>query len=338
MKYGMKDIAKRANVSLTTVSLVLNNKESRISTQKKQEIKQIAKERNYQPNSAAVLLSKQISYNIGLIVPDITNPFFTELTQFINRQLRKNGYFTLFVDSGNSYLGEKQAIQNMISRGVDGILLVPSSEFFSADQDEVEQLFKSAGKPIILLNASTDMDISYVNFNNVEGAVMATQELVDHGHRKIAFIKGKDHLVNAHERYQGYQDGLRKNHIPFEQSLVFEGDYSSESGYHLAPQILKHPEITAILSSNDLMLFGLIKWSKEQGVDIFNRFSMVGFDNTPYTEIIEVPLTTIDQDADKMSADAIKMLLRKIKGKRDVTRQVVIKPKLIRRKSVKFIK
>ncbi|GHP13909.1 LacI family transcriptional regulator [Lentilactobacillus fungorum] len=337
MKYGMKDIAKKANVSLTTVSLVLNNKESRISTQKKQEIKRIAKEMNYQPNSAAVLLSKQISYNIGLIVPDITNPFFTELTQFINRQLRQNGYFTLFVDSGNSYLGEKQAIENMISRGVDGILLVPSSEFFSADQAEVETMFKNAGKPIILLNASTDMDISYVNFNNVEGAMMATQELIDHGHRNIAFIKGKDHLVNAQERYQGYKKGLEKNQLPFRKALVFEGDYSSNSGYQLAPQILKQSAITAILSSNDLMLFGLIKWSKEQGVDIFNRFSMVGFDNTPYTEIIEVPLTTIDQDAEKMSEDAIKMLLKKIKGKHDVTEKIIIQPRLIRRKSVKFI-
>ncbi|MCF7523341.1 LacI family transcriptional regulator [Levilactobacillus brevis] len=130
MAYSMKDIAKEANVSLTAVSLVLNNKETRVSETKKAEIKRIAKRMNYRPNSAAVSLSKNISYNIALIVPDITNPFFARIVREITTFLNKKGYGTLLIDSENSYKNEKAALQNLISRGVDGVLLVPSNEIF----------------------------------------------------------------------------------------------------------------------------------------------------------------------------------------------------------------
>ncbi|MHC9533501.1 LacI family DNA-binding transcriptional regulator [Dellaglioa sp. L3N] len=334
MKFGIKDIAKEANVSLTTVSLVLNNKISRISETKKKEIKQIAEDNDYRPNSAAVALSTHISYNIALIVPDITNPFFAKLIKVIIKKLNEKKYNVLIFDSNNSYNDEKSAIKSSISTGTDGFLLIPSNELFSIEVIEFNELFSNIDKPLVLLNAYTDKKISYVNFDNIKGAELATQELIDHGHKKIAFIKGHDHFVNAIERYQGYQNILLKNKIRFDKNLIFSGDYSIQSGYDIAPNILNNPNITAIVSSNDLMLFGIIKWAKVNQVNISNKISMVGFDNNPYDEILELPLTTIDQDTEKMATKAIKMLLHKIQHPSTKVEHVVIDPILIQRESV----
>ncbi|GEO70170.1 LacI family DNA-binding transcriptional regulator [Levilactobacillus acidifarinae] len=334
MAYSMKDIAKEAKVSLTAVSLVLNDKDTRVSESKKAEIKRIAKQMNYRPNSAAVSLSKNVSYNVALIVPDITNPFFARIVREITTFLNTKGYGTLLVDSDNSYKNEKSALQNLISRGVDGVLLVPSNEIFSENQTEVTKLLQNLAKPLVLLNAYTTRKVSYVNFDNVKGAEMATQELINYGHRQIAFIRGENNFVNALERYEGYENVLKKNQITLNQNLVFRGDYSMESGYRLAPDILKNRQITAIVSSNDLMLFGVIKWAKEHQIPIFKRLSMIGFDNTPYTEILEVPLTTIDQDTEKMATDASELLLKMIQTKQKIVKKIIIDPILIRRQSV----
>lgn len=334
MAYSMKDIAKEANVSLTAVSLVLNNKETRVSETKKAEIKRIAKRMNYRPNSAAVSLSKNISYNIALIVPDITNPFFARIVREITTFLNKKGYGTLLIDSENSYKNEKAALQNLISRGVDGILLVPSNEIFSKNEAEVTDLLQNIAKPLVLLNAYTDRDVSYVNFDNTKGAEMATQELIKYGHQQIGFIRGEDNFINALERYKGYEKVLKRNGIPLNKKLVFKGDYSMASGYRLATKIMENTELTAIVSSNDLMLFGVIKWAKEHQIPIFKRLSMIGFDNTPYTEILEVPLTTIDQDTGKMATEASDLLLRMIQTKKKIVKRIIIDPILIRRQSI----
>lgn len=335
MNYTMKDVAQRAHVSVSSVSLVLNNKPSRIPRETKERIKKIAKKLNYKPNSAAVLLSKQVSYNIGLIVPDITNPFFALLTRAIDERLRASGYSTLFADSDNSFKREVEIINDMISHGVDGILLVPSNEFFYQASNKLQKLINGFDKPLILLNASSNLNVSSVNFDNVLGAIMATEELINHGHRNIAFIKGKDHFVNAPERYQGYKYALKKNNLSLNPKYVFEGDYTIQSGYLVAPKIFNQDDITAILSSNDLMLFGVIKWAKEHQKNVFKRFSMVGFDNNPYTEIIEVPLTTIDQEIGKMADQTINLLLGILRKEEEKRQQIVIKPRIIRRNSVK---
>lgn len=246
MKYTMKDIAQAAGVSLSTVSLVLNDRPVRVSDKTRKRIKQIAAENHYQPNSAAVSLSRHVSYNIGLIVPDITNPFFAQMTREINEQLAQHGYSTLFADSNNSAEKERHILHNMVSRGVDGILLVPSNEFFYQDMEKLQKQIDETGKPFVLVNATADkLRVCSVNFDNFQGAALATQELIDHGHRNIAFIQGKTQYVNAPERYQGYRQTLEKNGLTFHPDFLYEGDYSIESGYQAASSIINNNEVTA---------------------------------------------------------------------------------------------
>ncbi|WP_367342054.1 LacI family DNA-binding transcriptional regulator [Limosilactobacillus sp.] len=331
----MKDIAKKAGVSLSTVSLVLNNKEARISEKTKEKIKRIAQQNNYHPNSAAVSLSKKISYNIGLIVPDITNPFFAQLTRLVDEKIRSYGYSTLFADSNNSAKREKEILANMASHGVDGVLLVPSNEFFYQSTKDNQEMIDDLGKPLILVNASSDMKVTTINFDNYLGAQLATQCLIDRGHREIAFIKGKDKYVNAPERYRGYLDTLKKNNLQFDPNLVYKGDYSIESGYRAAPQIFNNPKITGIVSSSDMMIFGLIKWSNEHHLDIFDRYSLIGFDNDPTDAFTQVPLASIDQELSLMVNEATTQLIQKINKKVNSYKHIIIKPKLIVRRSVR---
>lgn len=339
MKYTMKDIAKAAGVSLSTVSLVLNDRPVRVSDKTRKRIKQIASEIHYQPNAAAVSLSRNVSYNIGLIVPDITNPFFAQMTREINNQLAKHGYSTLFADSNNSAEKERHILHNMVSHGVDGILLVPSNEFFYQDMDKLQKQIDETGKPIVLVNATADMlKVCSVNFDNFKGAAMATQELIDHGHRNIAFIQGKKQYVNAPERYEGYVHTLEENDIPFRSDFLYEGDYSITSGYRAADAIIKNREVTAILSSSDMMLFGIIKWANEHGLNAFSRFSMIGFDNDPYDVITQYPLTTVDQNIPPMVSKGVTALLKMISTKKITYQHLVIAPELIRRQSVRSIK
>ncbi|GAX02523.1 transcriptional regulator [Secundilactobacillus pentosiphilus] len=332
----MKDIAREASVSVATVSMVLNNKpNSRISKHKREEIERLARKLNYQPNFAAISLSKQQSLNIALIVPDITNPFFSLLTKEIDLSLEKDGYSTIFVDSNNSFQNEKKAIESMVSRGVDGIILVPSNEFFRVDQAQRKQLIANLDKPFILLNAyPNDLDVSYVNFDNVNGAYIATQELIDKGHREIAFIQGQTGFVNAAERLAGYQQALRDHHLAIKPQNLFMGDYSVQSGYELASTITQRKDITAILSSNDLMLFGMIKWAKMHHIDVLHQYAMIGFDNDPYSEILEVPLTSVDQRPKAMIEEALAILLERIGNDHPVNKHALIKPELIKRASV----
>lgn len=336
MKYTMKDIAKKANVSVTTVSLVLNNRISRISESKKREIKNIAKEMNYHPNSAAVSLSRQVSYNIALIVPDITNPFFSSLVKQVSIDLYSKGYNVLLFNSDNSYELERKAIQRFDYQGVDGILLVPSNEFFSQKKQTLNNLIGSTEKPIILLNAETDLQMSYVNFDNFKGAQMATQLLIDNNIEKIAFIRGGNNFVNANQRLLGYEETMKQNEKKVDKNLIFQGDYSMACGYKLASKILSNSDIKGIVSSNDLMLFGIIKWAKENDKDIFNLLAMVSFDNTPYSEILEKPLTTIDQDTQKMASEAVEVLLESINSNKKNIQKIIIDPHLIVRKSDKL--
>lgn len=335
----MKDIAKQAGVSLTTVSLVLNNKEARISRETRQKIKEIAEDLHYQPNTAAVTLSRKVSYSIGLIVPDITNPFFSQMTREINEILRDRGYSTLFADSNNSASQERVLLNQMGAHGVDGILLIPSNEFFSQSLKDLKTQIRELNRPMILVNAAANgLALPSVNFDNEYGSVLAAQELISNGHKKIAFIRGKKQFINAQERFDGYLRALNDNGIEYDPRMVYEGNYSIESGYAIAESLFSRQDVTAILSSSDIMLFGIIKWANERGLNAFKRFSMVGFDNDPYDVITQRPLTTVDQNLAEMVSSSVELLMGHISGKEKNPRQVLVAPRLIRRRSVRQAK
>lgn len=335
MKLTMKDIAKMADVSMTTVSLVLNDKKARISQQKINEIKKIAMDNNYIPNSSAVSLATKESKTIGVVVPNISNPFYSLLLNSISDALSDLGYYALIINTNDNHDNEVQQIEKLISRGVDGILLVPSNDLFSQGQVVVKEFLNNIGLPFVLVNAETTLDINQINFDSVDGGYLATSLLIKNGHKKIAIVTGQDGFVNANDRLKGYKKALKENQIEFNSNLVFRGEYDIQGGYENIEIITEQDDTTAIFFCNDLMLYGAMQKMNKLKQNLFDHYSVIGYDDTFFNEVFNPEISSIKQDVNQLGVDAVSMMIDAIKNK--TIKTVKLKVELNDRESIKKI-
>lgn len=312
MKITMKDIAKMAGVSMTTVSLVLNDRESRISKEKKQEIKELAQKYHYVQNFSAVSLAKSTSKTIALIVPNITNPFYASLINVITNKLVNSGYFTLILNSNDNHELENKLVNMAINKGIDGLLLVPSNDLYSKGQKKVESFLSKIDVPYVLVNANSNLKINQINFDNELGGYRATKYLLNHGNQKIAIITGDTGYVNSEGRLKGYKKALNEYHVDYDANLVFKGHYDIQSGITAAKNIERNENITALFSTSDLMLYGVIKYFNEKHIKINDRYSIIGYDNTIFNEIFQPAITSIEQDIFELGKQAVAGILKTI--------------------------
>lgn len=331
MKISMKDIARMAGVSMTTVSLVLNDRESRISKEKKQEIKQLVKKYHYVPNVSAVSLAKSVSNTIALIVPNITNPFFASLINVITDKLVERGYFTLILNSNDDHELENKLVNMAINKGIDGLLLVPSNDLYRQGESFANSFLSEINVPFVLVNANCNLAVNQVNFDNVLGGYLATKYLLQKGNRNIAIITGDPGYVNADGRLAGYVKALKEYELPYNPHLVFHGQYDIKSGIKVAQKIQQDTNITAIFSTSDLMLYGAIKFFNEQHKKITDYYSIIGYDNTIFNEIFQPTITSIDQDIVELGNQAVTRLLDAMQDNSIMKRTLTIR--LVERES-----
>lgn len=334
MKLTMRKIAEMVGVSMTTVSLVLNNKNVRISKDKMQQIKDIAKKYNYVPNSSAVSLAKNKSNTIGIVVPNINNPFYSALIKAVSDDLGELGYYALTINTDDDHEHEKRQIQQLINRGVDGILLVPTNDLYSHGTASVDEFLNNIKIPFVLVNADSKLAINQVNLDSFQGGYLATKSLIEYGHSRIAIVTGKPGFVNAENRLNGYKEALAENHIPFDNKLVFRADYSVNGGYSIISKIRNHPNISAIFFCNDLMLYGAIKKTNKQQVNLFNLYSVVGYDDSYFNEILNPTITSIRQDVAELGRKSVQTLNSQIKNQK-IGSTIKLPVKLIIRDSIK---
>lgn len=295
MKVTIKDIARVSGYSVGTVSMALSDKKSDISLKTKEKIKEIAKSMNYYPNKAAVSLVTQKSRTIGIMTADLTNTHVSTFFTALGSTLQKHSYSLLShtVNNLNDY--SLKTLSKMVANGVDGIIL--SQPFvLGTDTNELarmrEYLFET-GLPIVSrdvpeLNAN-GVD---VQFNFFQGAYLATQHLIDCGHSRIGCVTGSNQLRVTKDRIDGYKYALKEAGIDFDEKLLFIGDYNMESGSRALSYLLGQ-KVTAIFSFNDEMAFGLYRSARQYGVKIPSDLSIVGFDNVPFADVLDVPLTTV---------------------------------------------
>lgn len=313
VKMTIKELAKLANVSVTTVSLVLNDKPSRISDAKKEEIKKLAEIHHYEPNLTARHLVMKKSKTIGLLIPDIENLFFSALAKKVEDELRKNGYSLILVNSDDSYKNDLELIKNLTNRGVDGLLLTISNEA-SKHEKEYRQLLSSLSIPYVFVDRTFSNDIDpQVYFDNQQGGFDATEYLIKEGHKKIGFLAASNSM-NGIYRYKGFIRALEKNNIEINPDLIFEGDYRYQSGY-LAGDFFKDKKVDAIFSSNDLMAYGLIKRLKELMIRVPEDIVVVGYDHLQFTEMLGIQLPSVEQNVAELGSTAVKLLLQLLKQK-----------------------
>jgi len=335
MQVTIKEIAKEAEVSTATVSMILNNKDKSISTATRNKVLAIARKRNYIPNTMARSLVTRQTRTIGLIMPDITNPFFPEIARGAEDKASEARYSIIFCNTDDNMKQEEKYIEILTEKMVDGII-------FAHAADSGEESFTSLNKsktPVILI------DRDYKN-ENVKGRVVVDNEkgsytgvsyLIQKGYRKILYIAGAIITQTAKDRLAGYKRALRENHIDFNESLVKSGSYRSEWGYQAVEQFLNdHVSFDAVFCGNDLIAFGAIKKMKESGIKIPDDVGVVGFDDIYVSSMMEPALTTVKQPNYEMGYRAVELLLEVLNNKNDnLDRKTVLNTELIIRKSTR---
>lgn len=312
MRTTIKDIARETGLSTTTISLVLNRKPHRIAAETCQLVFETAKRMKYRPNKLAVGLIKNVTRTIGLIIPDIANVFFSEITKGLQDALYEKEYNLILCNSNDNNQAELRLIEMLNSQLVDGIVLVMSSETYGEKEKASISALQKMEIPTILIDCFNESaGFSTVSIDNFQASKMAVEYLISLGHTSIACICGPLGPKTNDDRLAGYTAALEEHGINYNEDLIYEGDFRYDSGYNaVAKLLLKNP--TAILCLNDLMAYGAMNALKEQGISVPDDISVMGFDDIFFSKITEVPLTCVNQPSYDMGRKAGELVMYEI--------------------------
>ncbi len=336
-KTTIKDIAKIANVSHTTVSRALNN-QARIRNETKEKILSIAKELNYRPNFIARSLVMRRSKMLGLVITTIANPFYTEIAQGIEATASKLGYSIILCSTHSDLATEKLYVDMLRSKGVDGII------FTSAHMGDPNILeLAEEGFPIILVNRRTyhpvvQEKVDYVGIDNIQGGFLAVEHLIKLGHRRIGIIGGSSESSVGFERLEGGKMALSAYGLEKRDDYFLEGDFLKESGYRGGMKFIGMAEPpTAIFAANDHMALGTYQAVVEEGKEVPEDIAIVGFNDIEFTAMKGIELTTVGQKKYEMGSLSVETLVERIEGRKtDLPKEIILKPELIVRKTCGF--
>jgi len=327
----IRDIARTAQVSVSTVSRVLNNKPD-VNPITKDKIEKAIKELNYSPSNLARGLVLKKSNIIGFIVPDITNPSFPELARGIIIRARVYGYTVMFFDTDHDSQVEKEAINLMQNKQVDGIIL----SFDEANRDELEKLKKKQFPVVQIYRKSSKSTISTIALDNISAGVMATRYLIDKGHRKIGLITTGKHAQSGYERQKGYRKALEDSSIPFDKNLICTGNNNPDSGKACMKGLLElNDPPTAVFVTHDMMAAGSYDAIYEKGLSIPDDISIIGHDNLVISRHLRPKLTTIDTHKSNLGQEAVSLLLEEIQAIEPLNKEVIFQADLVERESVR---
>lgn len=331
----LKKIAKRAGVSIATASRVLNDRPSqiRISEETKKKVLKIATELDYHPNIFARSLRTRKTGIVGVIVSDITDPYFSGIIDGVEKVLNENGYYFLLSSAQNSPQKEEIYLTWLHKSHVDGLLILGGTQRFT--NNEVKQLVRS-GIPIVIVGRrSPHPNISSVTVDNFTGGFLATEHFIKLGHRDIVHITTTEPRVDGEERLNGYNSAMEKHGLK-DKSRIEKGDITAESGYKAMTNILKKGKRpTAVFAFNDISALGVMRAIRDQGLRVPEDIAVVGFDDIPIAAHFDPPLTTVRQSQEKMGRKGAELLMRAIResDKSSVGENIVLQAKLIPRTS-----
>lgn len=331
----LKQIAKDLNISVSTVSRILNGKgkKSRISNATAETVLKYAEEVGYAPNLIAKGLQATQTFTLGLMVPNIANPFFAIMAKNIERWASREHYSIILVDSGEDVEKEKIQVKTMMGRKVDGLIVAPVGDSYQHFNKIKKQKI-----PLVFIDRYfSDSGIPYMTSENYKGAFNATSELIRNGHRRICLISGSPANELVQERTNGYVDALKQANIGVAKELVVGRAFSVQNGFESTKCVLqlKKPP-TAILAMNNLIGFGVLKAVKELGLKIPDAVSLIIFDDNPYLSLLNPSISTVRQNSEKIGEMAVKAILTEIKKDFNIT-SMKIPTELIIRESVRDI-
>lgn len=307
------DVAKHANVSIKTVSRVVNN-DLNVREETRNRVMEAIKHLKYKPNLIAKKLKINRSNTIGYIVPEFNSQFFGLIFNGIDREMKKNGYNTLVSNSNGIKENEEKYIDILISNKVEGIIFANTG---LSGKYVLEQM-RNYGIPFVLVdNKLKGVKMNCVLHDNVKGAELLTNHLIKvHGHKKIAFLGGPYHETSSKRRLEGYTNACIESGIKVNDEFIKLGQWTNDSGYKLTRELFaKKNKPTAIFIGSTNMATGVIKALRELGLRVPMDISVVSFDSLDVCEATNPPLTTLNRVEDKIGSEAAKLLLKKIKNK-----------------------
>lgn len=325
----MEEIAKKAKVSINTVSRALSNR-GEVSIPTRDKILKIAKELNYMPNYFAKGFRTAKTKILGAIIIDNSDPSFAVMLRGIQNMAEGRGYHIILYNSGGEYQKEAQAIKLLLGLRTMGLLINPTQ----ASVDDILEV-KERGIPFVLLCRRIENVVTnYVISDNEKGAYIATSYMIKKGYRQIAFLNAFPNCSDAVERLRGYQKALAKNGIKFNSLLLKWGCINSDSGYEKMKDFIReNKKVEALFCFSDYVALGAIRALEEKGFRIPEDIGVVSYDDIEFAMYSRIPLTTISASSQYLGEKAAQILIDIIEEKISEPQQVIIKPELVIRKS-----
>ena len=327
-KLSIKDIARKAGVSIATVSRVLN-KNGRYSQETEEKILKIIEESGYRRNVNAKSLRTKKTQTLGVIVPDITNEFFAKIIQSVERNAMKYDYSVFECNTDEDEAREQMQVKNLLEKFVDGII------YISGKTNSGEEVEGNIGIPVVYIDRYISASKMYVQSDNKEGGYLATKELLDAGCENIMIIKDFRQISSIISRYDGYKRALKEAGKSVDENLIYNVDHVNyeEAKKGVLDKIKSGIKFDGIFATNDWMALGAISALREKKIRIPEDVKIVGFDNMSISEITSPSITTIHQDSEKLGEYATEILMGIILKDEAEVKSISVPVKLIRRKS-----
>lgn len=327
----IKDIARLSEVSVATVSRVINNN-GRFSEKTRQKVLTVIEETGYQMNYSAKSLRMKRSFTIGILVPDISNYFFADLVQHMEEQLFNLGYSTIICNTGRSSEKEQKYLTILESKSVDGIIVISG-----ANEDGIEFNFERK-IPYICIDRKPKIqeDTVFISSNHYQGGFIATEELIESGCDNLLMILHQEISSSAKERVKGFEDALKKNNLPYsdKDNKLIVGTDKSIYKESITNFFENHPNINGVITVNDNLGLQVLKLLSELSISVPNSLKLIGFDNIPGADYSTPTLSSIKQDTEELSKVAVQSLLKLIdEDDADKGKQVLIPVEFVERQS-----
>lgn len=320
----VKEVARKAGVSVGTVSNVLTGI-TPVSPKRRDRVLAVIRELGFQPNQIARSLKLRRTKMLGMILSDITNPFFSHLARGAEDAALKHGYLLLTFNTDDRVERERQVLAVLRERQVDGILLVvaPGNTVYSHITDAMAK-----GVPLVCLDrVPPKVQVDSVTVNNVRAAQDCVRHLIAVGHRRIGVLTGSFLLQTARQRLQGYKRALAEAGIPLREEYIRQGEFRAPSGYELGKALLSPPRRpTAVFCSNGMLAFGVLKAVEELGLRCPDDIAIAAFDDLPAAEVIRPHLTSVAQPAYRIGYTGAELLVERLEGRTGPDRVRIVLP------------
>ncbi|WP_133274165.1 LacI family DNA-binding transcriptional regulator [Hymenobacter radiodurans] len=330
---NLKRLAQELNLSIATVSRALQDSYE-VSPQTKERVKALAAELNYQPNAYASSLRRNVSKTIGVVIPEVANHFFSLAINGIEEIARQSGYHVLIYLTHENHEREVAITQYLTGGRVDGILMSVASE--TQEFAHLQHLYASKPAIVFFDRVCDAVATAKVTTNDYESGYIATKHLIEAGCRHVAHMSVSGNLSIGRMRMQGYQAALADHSIPFDESLILDGEASDERNTELIMDLLRsRPEVDGVFASVERLAISSYQACKNLGRSIPEDVKIIGFSNLGVASLLDPALTTITQPAYEIGKEAAKILLRAIEKKKAIlpSQSIILKSELFQRKS-----